>query len=132
MISPNDFGDPKYWENNFKAQKNCFEWYMDFEGLENEILQDIKEFPKIKCNILIPGGGTSTLSCSLYEKGYNKITHSDVSKTCINEMNKKYSIKYPNLIFETNNILKVNNKNLNFFYLRNSLNKSIVFLKQKI
>lgn len=89
-----NYGDPKYWENRYKDQKDTtFDWlniYLlrleDYETLK----PIIDEFKLDKLSkVLVLGCGNAEFSEDMYDDGYPNIYNIDISEHCIKAMKER-------------------------------------------
>ena len=89
-MSMSDYGKTLYWDERYSSYDGqLFDWYTCWESLKPHILPFLSITPDFE--ILIPGCGSSTLGCDLFDSGYLNITNVDNSSVCINQMIDRYA-----------------------------------------
>ena len=73
------YADPNYWNTRYENDKESFEWYQHFVGIQ-EIVEQYLE-PESK--ILIVGCGNSKLCSEIYDLDFKNITCIDFSEVVI-------------------------------------------------
>lgn len=72
-----NYGDPKYWDDRYKTQKDrTFDWLEDFSSLR-PILQNLIDKEH---SILQLGCGNADLSADMYDSGYHNVENIDISE----------------------------------------------------
>lgn len=83
-----NYGDPKYWEERYKSQKETtFDWLEDYQTLKS-IIDELK-LSKQTSNIINLGCGNAEFSEAMYDDGYTSITNIDISETVIAYMRER-------------------------------------------
>ena len=82
-----DYGSPDYWDKRYKNEFLPFDWYMQWNELEDIIKPYI---PSERDSSLVIGCGNSTMSYDLKQSGYKNIVSIDISPNVITKMKKKY------------------------------------------
>jgi len=74
----------EYWDARYSDQGDdaTFDWYYDYECIK----EAIQQFLRFNSTILNIGCGNSSISESLYDDGYKRITNIDFSGVCIASM----------------------------------------------
>ena len=106
-----NYGDAQYWEDRYKRESNrTFDWLETWSDLKeiiekhavNGLYQDGKligedDQQKIKqsTQILNLGCGNSIICENMYDQGYVSITNNDISKVCIETMQKRNEKERP-------------------------------------
>ena len=80
------FKEKIYWEERYKNEED-FDWFCKLASFEDLLFQQLKRTDRV----LNLGCGNSSLSASLYEKGYQEIVNIDFSDTVISKMRERYS-----------------------------------------
>ena len=83
---PDNYGDPKYWDQRYAKENETFEWLETYESLA----QLIKGFVKKQDRIINIGCGNSTIQEEMYDDGYEKIESVDISPVVIEQMWARY------------------------------------------
>lgn len=86
------FKEKQYWDERYETEEN-FDWFCQLSSFEHLLFQHIKPSDRI----LNLGCGNSSLSASLYEKGYQNIDNVDFSQTVISRMKEKTLYVMPNM-----------------------------------
>ncbi|CAI5448453.1 unnamed protein product [Caenorhabditis angaria] len=83
--SASGFTDPEYWKKFFASRKTPFEWYGDFNTLQDAI----EKYMKVSETILQIGCGSSELATQLYDNGYRNVHSIDVDQNVITKQLQK-------------------------------------------
>lgn len=87
-----NYGDPSYWEERYKNQKeSLFDWLEDYETLKS-ILEEFKLDKKLS-NAVILGCGNAEFSEKMYDDGYEKIFNVDISDNVIKVMSERNKVR---------------------------------------
>ncbi len=82
-----NYGDPKYWEERYKAQSEAtFDWLEDYVTLS----PILKEFSfDSSARIINLGCGNSEFCEKMFDEGYENIVNIDISENVISQMRKR-------------------------------------------
>lgn len=86
------FKTKHYWDERYKNEET-FDWFGELSSFEHLLFQHLNPTDRI----LNLGCGNSSLSTSLYMKGYQHIDNIDFSSTVISKMKEQTLIKMPNM-----------------------------------
>ena len=83
-----NYGDPKYWEDRYKAQSNTtFDWLEDYETLKPLITS--LNLDKNNNKTLVLGCGNAEFSEQMYTDGYKNIHNIDIARNVIDLMKER-------------------------------------------
>jgi EEF1A lysine methyltransferase 4 len=86
-----NYGTPVYWDARYAADPtSSFDWYLT----HTELLPFISPYLKSddpSFEVLVPGCGSSTLSCALYDAGARNISNIDISSVLISQLRERYA-----------------------------------------
>ncbi len=85
MQCANKYKTQSYWDERYTSEES-YDWFCDLQALDSQIHDLLKPTD----NILVLGCGNSTLSSSLYDKGYHNIHNIDFSPIVIDGMKRKH------------------------------------------
>lgn len=91
-LALNDFGDPKYWDDAYAADKASTEWYKadltEVLSSIDELLVSSKRWSMPDKQVLHVGCGISSWSTGLADLGWN-VTNIDISAAAIGKMQQR-------------------------------------------
>ncbi|GBF91023.1 methyltransferase [Raphidocelis subcapitata] len=78
-----NYGDADYWDERYRREPVCFDWYQGYAGLEPIISRHLSP----DAPVLHVGAGTSVLQEAMVkEGGFARIVNLDVSKVAVDQM----------------------------------------------
>ena len=80
------YSKKSFWNERFEKDNSNFDWYADWDQLENSFRPILKEDSKI----LMVGCGNSKMSSQMYNSNFKDITNIDISDVVISKMQKQY------------------------------------------
>lgn len=86
------FKEKQYWDERYETEET-FDWFCQLSSFEHLLFQHIEPSDRI----LNLGCGNSSLSASLYVKGYENIENMDFSQTVISRMKERMCYAMPNM-----------------------------------
>ena len=78
------FKNKQYWDKRYETE-DSFDWFCQLSSFEHLLFQHINPSDRI----LNLGCGSSSLSASLYDKGYQNVDNIDFSQTVISRMKER-------------------------------------------
>ena len=79
---PQNYGDPKYWDQRYKETPEIYEWLENYKSLSSLLNQFVQKTDKI-INL---GCGNSLIQEDMFDDGFESITSVDVSPVVIEQM----------------------------------------------
>eukprot|EP00164_Ancoracysta_twista_P016419 GFYU01027529.1.p1 GENE.GFYU01027529.1~~GFYU01027529.1.p1 ORF type:complete len:312 (+),score=69.06 GFYU01027529.1:92-1027(+) len=80
-----EYGKEEYWDAKYRAKDTCFDWYLTYTGLKEQLLPYLEE----NSRILNVGSGNSRLSANIYDDGFQHITNVDISEVVTVQMKRR-------------------------------------------
>ena len=96
------FKEKQYWDERYETEEH-FDWFCQLSSFEHLLFQHVKPSDRI----LNLGCGNSSLSASLYEKGYQNIDNIDFSQTVISSMKERTQYMMPKMRWHVMDMLEL-------------------------
>ena len=96
------FKEKYYWDERYKTEED-FDWFCQLSSFEHLLFQHVKPSDRI----LNLGCGNSSLSTSLYERGYQNIDNIDFSQTVISRMKERTIYAMPKMKWHIMDMLEL-------------------------
>ena len=104
------YAKPEYWEGRYQKEPDPFDWYQQYQGIKDCLVQYIKPSNRI----LHIGCGNSRLTEEMYKDGFVNSVNVDISETAIKLMQERCKENCPEAKFLTMDITKMDFESKSF------------------